>query len=119
MTPLSAPSEDMGKALEEVRKEVKELKRDLYGNPQVRQKGVFDRLESLEEKLTDMRSQYERERVEQESFNRLETELDQLSLNYRVAIVYLRGIAAAVGTITVTLIAAAVVGILRLVSGGG
>ncbi len=104
--------------LEEIQREVRELRRDLYGNPQIRQKGVFDRLEHLEERLADLRAQYERERVEQGYLDRLESELDQLRLDYRLAIVYLRGIAAAVATITVTLIGAAVVGALRLFGGG-
>lgn len=92
---------------------MRELKRDLYGNPQVRQKGVYDRLEKLEEDLHKLRTTYEMEKVEQGFYARLETEVDQLRLDYRLAIVYLRGIAAAVATITVTLVGAALVAALR------
>ncbi len=100
-----------------MQKEIREIRRDLYGNPQVRQKGVYDRLEKLEEDLHNLRSTYEREKVEQGFYARLEAEVDQLRFDYRLTILYLRGIAAAVGTITVTLVAAALVAVFRFLGG--
>lgn len=94
------------------------MKKDLYGNPQVRQKGVYDRLEQLEENLHTLRTTYETEKVEAGALGKLEDRMDMLDLNYRIAIVYLKGIAGAVGTITVALLVAAVVGILRVFAGG-
>lgn len=99
-------------------KDIKQLRRDLYGDPQIRQKGVFDRLERLEERLSELRAQYERERVEGGTLSRIEDELDQLRLDYKIAIVYLKGLAGGVGTILVALLVAAVVGILRYFTGG-
>lgn len=100
-------------------KEIKQLRRDLYGDPQIRQKGVFDRIERLEERLSDLQARYERERVESGALARIEDELDQLRLDYKIAIVYLKGLAGGVGTILVAVIVAVVVGILRYFTGGG
>jgi hypothetical protein len=103
--------------IEECLKEIRSLKRDLYGDPQIRQKGVFDRLEALEERLADLRSQYERERMEQGYYDRIETDIGQLQIDYRIALVYLKGIAGAVGAITVAFFAAVVVGVVRYLVG--
>lgn len=111
-------SDGVQRELEECLREIRALKRDIYGDPQTRQKGAFERLDHLEDKLQDLRSTYEREKVGLDHFNTLEARLDQLSLDYRIAIVYLRGIAGAVGTIAVGLLAAIVVSILRAVNGG-
>ncbi len=115
---MTQPGEQVGTLLADLQKEVREIRRDLYGNPQVRQKGVYDRLETLEENLQNLRTQYEAERVETGALGKLEDRMDMLDLNYRIAIVYLKGIAGAVGTITVALLVASVVGILRVFAGG-
>ena len=113
---------DTRSRLEQLGREVKELKQQfrdsLYGAPEERRKGLVDRIEKLEEHLHELTRAYDIERVEAGTLARLEDELDQLKLDYRVAIVYLRGIAAAVATITITLIGAAGVGILRFFASG-
>jgi hypothetical protein len=97
--------------------EIKDLRRDLYGDPNTRQQGVYTRLDHLDEYLADLRRVVEREKVDHSVFQAMEEKLDQLTLDYRLAIVYLRGIAATTATITVTLIGAAVVGALRFLGG--
>ncbi len=103
--------------LEDLSREIREFRRDLYGDPQIRQKGVYDRLEALEERVSELRMQYEQQKVGEGFIQRLETEMDQLRLDYRLAIVYLRGIGAAVGAIVVTLLGAAVVAAFRFLGG--
>ncbi len=103
--------------LEDLSREIREFRRDLYGDPQIRQKGVYDRLETLENHVTDLRTQYERQKIEEGFIQRVETEMAQLRLDYRLAIVYLRGIGAAVGAIVVTLLGAAVVAAFRFLGG--
>lgn len=107
------PGDSFARQLEELHKDLREVKRDLYGNPQVRQQGVFDRLEGLEERLGDLKLTYERERVEQSLLDRLEGDVEQMKLDYRVMLVYLRGIAGAVAAVFVAVVSAIVVGLLR------
>lgn len=108
----------MERDIEECLKEIRALKRDLYGDVRTRQKGVFDRLEHLEEKLQELRGRYEVEKVEKGHFEAMERRLEELSLNYRVTLIYLKSIAWGGGTVLVTMLGAAVVGILRFLSAG-
>lgn len=103
--------------LEECRAEIRSLKRDLYGDTNIKQKGVFDRLEMLEERLSTLKFQYEKEKLAEGTLGKMQEELNQVKLDYRVAIVYLKGIAGAVATISVTIIVAAVIGLLRILAG--
>lgn len=109
--------EDVIRQLEEIQNDVRDLKRDLYGNPQIRQKGVFDRVESLEHRISELRSQYERERTEEGLLARMSSEVAELKMSYRETLIYLRGIGAAVGAIFLSIATAIVVGILRYWSG--
>ena len=111
-------SDSVAAVLEELRREVKSLQRDLYGNPQIRQRGVFDRLEGLEEKLSELKATYEREKIEEGILGHLEADVAQLKLDYRVALVFLKGIGATTGAIFVTVMASIVVAIFRLWGGG-
>lgn len=111
------PDSGVDKLIREMNQEVEFLKRDLYGDPNTRQKGVYTRLDSLDECLTKLKRVVEREKVDRDVFAVMEEKLDQLTLDYRLAIVYLRGIAATTATITITLIGAAVVGALRFLGG--
>jgi hypothetical protein len=74
-------------------------------------------LTDLERRLADAVATYERERMETGYFKRIEDELEQLKMDYKIAIVYLKGLAGGVGTITVGLLVAAVVGALRYFTG--
>lgn len=107
------------KAIQDVYDEIRSIKRDLYGNPNVRAQGVFERLERLEGKFRELVSTYERERVEKSSLLQLESRVDELALNYKLAIVYLKGIAAATTTVAVTMVGAIVVAVLRIFGAGG
>lgn len=108
---------DPAHAIDECRDEIRKLKRDLYGNPQVKERGVFDRLGQLEERLADLKSQYQLERVEKGYFGRLEEDINQLQVDYKVMIWLIRAIAGGVGTIIITLIVAAIIGIVKIVGG--
>ena len=110
--------DSIGHQLDAIRKEIKELQKDLYGNPQIRQKGVFDRLEGLEERLSELKTTYEREKIEEGMLGHLEADVAQLKLDYRVALVFLKGIGATTGAIFVTVMASIVVAIFRLWGGG-
>lgn len=103
--------------IREMTQEIKDLRRDIYGDPNTRQKGVYTRLDRIDECLANLKRVVDREKVDQSVFQAMEEKLDQLTLDYRLAIVYLRGIAATTATITVTLIGAAVVGALRFLGG--
>lgn len=87
--------------IEEIRRELRRIKNDVYGDANVNRQSIFAKLDRLEERLDTL----------------IDGEVAALKLDYRIAIVYLKGIAGAVGTIVVTLIIAAVVGILRFVAG--
>ncbi len=114
----ATPPYDTGAQIDELRKELKALQRYLYGDPQIRQKGVFDRLEGLEERLHELRTTYEREKIEQSYVTGLEARLDALDLKYATAIIYLKGIAGGVGAIIVPLFIAVVLYALRIFGGG-
>lgn len=103
--------------IREMNQEVKSLRLALYGDSNIHQKGVYARIDHLEECLMSLQWVVEREKVSQSTFEALEEKLEKLSLNYQLTIVYLRGIAATLGTITVALIVAAVVGTLRFLGG--
>lgn len=99
--------------LDELQKEIRALQRDLYGNPQVRQEGVFDRLSNLEKKAEEMRLTYETQRVEKEKFNLVETAVDQLVLDFKVMMVYLRGLAAGFSILFTIIAGALIAGFLK------
>lgn len=105
------------KLIREMTQEIKDLRRDLYGDPNTRQQGVYTRLDHLDECLTNLKRVVDREKVDSSVFEALEEKLDQLALDYRLAIVYLRGIAATTATITITLIGAAVAFAFRFLGG--
>lgn len=103
--------------LDAITKEIREIRRDLYGNPQIKQAGVFDRLERLEDRLSDLRTTYEKEKIEQGYVAGLETRLDDLALKYATALIYLKGIAGGVAAIVVPLFIAAVLFAFRFFGG--
>lgn len=114
---LTQRLKDTLKEVEDCHKEIRALKRDLYGNPNVSEDGIFARLRNIEERLTSLRRTYEMELVEKVAFFNLKDELNQVKVDYKVTMVWVRGIAAGVGAIVVTLFGAAVVGILRFLGG--
>jgi len=109
---------DTGAQIREICREVRELKFRIYGDPQARQEGVYDRLEALEDDLGTLRATYEREKVEKVVVDKIEERLDELGLNYRLALVYLKGIAAGLSTIVVAVLVAGVLGVIRFFGGG-
>jgi septation ring formation regulator EzrA len=110
---------DIPRRIDEITKEVRDLKRDLYGNPRIKGQSVFDRLDRLDEELRQLRATYERERIEAGALGAIEDRIDQLTLDYRVLLVYLRGLVGGVGTLVLMALVAAVVGVLRFLAGGG
>ncbi len=116
-----------------LREEIRNLRKAIYGNPDFRQPGVVDRLEKLEQRLDDLRYTYEKEKVEQEVLDRLKGDIEnvrhevQVARNeitgtrtdYRIAILYIKGIAAALTMILVALIGAIIVGLIRYFAAGG
>ncbi len=114
----ATPPHDVGMQIDELRTEIKSLQRDLYGDPQIRQKGVLDRLEALEERLDGLRTTYEQEKIEQSYITSIEARLDGQDLKYATALIYLKGIAGGVGAIIVPLCIAVVLYAFRLFGGG-
>ncbi len=114
----AAPPHDIGTRLDELRTEIKSLQRDLYGNPQMRQKGVLDRLEGLEERLHGLRTTYEQEKIEHAYITNIEARLDGQDLKYATALIYLKGIAGGVGAIIVPLFIAVILYAFRIFGGG-
>lgn len=85
--------------MEEIRREIRQLRRALYGDTEINQKGLYDKLDRVETRLDAL----------------IDGEVAALRIDYRIAIVYLKGIAGAVGTILVTVLIAVIVGYLRSV----
>lgn len=104
--------------IEEISRKIRELERDLYGSPQIKGQGVFERLDGLREELDALRSTYERERIESGALGIIEERIDKLAIDYRVMLVYLKAIAGAAGSLLVMALIAAVVGVLRFLVGG-
>lgn len=105
------PSEaDFGRQLDELRREVRELKKELYGDPNIRREGIFERLEALEDALGDLSAAYVRDVVVKR--------IDELDLKYQLALVYLKGIAAGMGTLFVAVLIAGIIGAIRFLGGG-
>lgn len=105
---------DTNRIIEECRNEIREVRRELYGNAQLRQKGVFERLDSLEEKVTTL----QREQIESGFLKRIEDEISTLKVDYRIAIVYLKGIAWGGGAVLVPLVGAGLLALFRYLGGG-
>lgn len=99
--------------LEECRREIKELRRDLYGNPDLRQKGVYERLDILEKNVADL----ERAKVEAGYFERIEADIASLRMDYRITNVYLKAIVWGGGAVAVSLIGAGLLGAFRALGG--
>jgi hypothetical protein len=114
---MTAP-ENFSRQIDEVQKEIRELRSSVYGDPQLRQKGLFDRLESLEVRVAELKYTYERERIEEGLLARLEAKTVKLELDYQVTLVYLKGIAGTVGAIFVAVVTALIIALLRY-SGAG
>lgn len=104
--------------IDELRREIRDMRRAMFGDESARQKGLFDRLEGLEKKFDELSRTYDREKIETGAMGELEDKLDQLQMDYRIAVVYVRGLVATTATITVTMLGAAVVAILRYLMGG-
>lgn len=102
----SVPSAEQ--QIKEVYEEIRGIKRDLYGNPNIREAGVFSRLDLLEDKFSDLIRTYTKERIEKSALENLEVRVDELALNYRLSILYLRGIAGAIGTLTFMFVGAVI-----------
>jgi hypothetical protein len=104
---------DAAGIIEECRNEIREVRRELYGNAQLRQKGVFERLDNLEENVSSL----ERAKVESAYLERIENDLSSLKVDYRIAIVYLKGIAWGGGAVLVPLVGAGLLALFRYLGG--
>lgn len=89
------------KDIEDIRREIREMRRNLYGDASANQTGLFARLDRLEEKIDKL----------------VAGELAELRMDYRIALVRLKALGWGVGTTVVTLIIAVVVGIMRFAVG--
>lgn len=105
---------DASKIIEECRDEIREIRRELYGNPQLRQKGVYERLDVLEDHVGSL----EKAKVENVRLERIETNVDDLKTDYRIALVYLKGIAWGGGAIMIPVIGAGLLALFRYLGGG-
>lgn len=92
--------------IKEVYEEIRAIKRDLYGNPNIREAGLFGRLDQLEDKFGDLIKTYNKEKVEKSALENLEMRVDELALNYQLSIVYLRGIIGGIATLTLMFLGA-------------
>ncbi len=110
---------DINTLIEELRREIKALQKDFYGNPQIRQAGVHDRLVDLEERLDNLRTTYDQEKIELTYVNGLEARLDGLDLKLATTFVYLKGIAGGIAAIVFPLIIAGILFAFRILGGGG
>lgn len=107
------PRDELSQKLQELYRDVRELRRDLYGNPNIREPGIFERLDRIEERHEELLRRYEREMVEKSYLAKIEEELAQLKLDSRVLMVLLKAAVGGVGTILITLVGAIAVGVLR------
>jgi hypothetical protein len=106
-------------ALDECRAEIRELKRDLYGNPNVKDQGVFSRLDHLEERFDEFGRTYEREAIERSAFGALDKKVGEMEVDIRIALMWSKAIAAGVGTIIVTLISGVAIAIFNWLMSSG
>lgn len=102
----------------ELREEIKALKRDLYGNPVAHQRGLFERIDDLEETLRKLEYAYEAERTEKGTLAKMEDDLSQLKLDYRIVVLYIKGVIGGVATLVTAILIASIVGLLKYLSGG-
>lgn len=105
--------ENLSVQIEELQRELREVRRDLYGNPQVRQAGVFDRLEGIEQRVSELKLTYERERIEKDNFEQLESQVSQIMLDFKVMMIYIKGIVGGVSALFIALVSAIVAGVLK------
>jgi len=103
--------------LEEVRRELHEIQADFYTNQRTGAKGVLDRLSRVEERLNDLKRRYENEKADEGFFEKVNDRLNALEVNDRLILLYAKGGAWALGGTLLTLLGAAVVGILRYAVG--
>lgn len=108
-----AEHQDVNKLIQDCRSEIQALRSGLYGNPQAGQKGVYERLNALEQHIDNL----ERAKVENVRLERIETNVDALKVDYRIAIVYLKGIAYGGGAIMVPIIGAGILALFRYLGG--
>lgn len=108
--------------LREIRGEIRNIKHSLYGNPAMRDKGLFDRLEKVEEMMLKL----ERDSIEKGQLAEVDRKMDEiekavakLGVDQRVAAIWWKAVAAGTGSILVTLLAAAAVAVFNFLTGIG